>query len=394
MNEWLRRILFLPPQGSSVARGIDTLHYVVITTAMLGATLVFAVAIAFLVRFRRRPGDALTPRVRMPRTLEIVLIVGTLTLFLVFWVVGYRQYVAVRTPPRGALDVYVTGKQWMWKFAYPNGRSSVGVLAVPVGRPVRLVLTSRDVIHSFFVPAFRIKQDAVPGRYVSTWFEATEPGTYDIFCAEYCGVSHSRMRAAVVALAPSEYAAWLDRSTATDDDAVDGAIGAAGGDLAEAGRRVAVRRACFACHTVDGQRHIGPTWRGLFGSRVTLADGRTIVADESYLTRSMMDPQSEIVASFNPVMPTYLGVLEAPEAAALVEYIRTLRGPARPSVILPSVPTDAIVPADATVVGAGAATNDLQSIEPTQTGALPSAAVVPSIDGGAIATDASVAHPG
>jgi cytochrome c oxidase subunit 2 len=208
------------------------------------------------------------------------------------------------------------------------------------------------VIHSFFVPAFRLKQDAVPGRYLSTWFEAVEPGTYDIFCAEYCGVSHSRMRAAVIALPPAAYTAWLDRSTAPDDDAVDGLIGAAGGDLVEAGRRVAERRACFACHTVDGQRHIGPSWRGLFGSRVALANGTTLVADEAYLTRSMMDPQSEIVAGFGAVMPTYLGVLEAPEAAALVEYIRSLRGagPA-PSVVLPRIDTDAIAPVDATAPG-------------------------------------------
>ena len=347
MNEILRRLLFLPPQASSAAREVDTLHYLVIGTALLGATLVFAIALAFLIRYRRRDEAALTGAVRMPRVLEVGLIAGTLGMFLVFWVIGYRQYVGMRTPPRGALEIYVTGKQWMWKFAYPNGRSSLGVLAVPVGRPVRLIITSRDVIHSFFVPAFRIKQDAVPGRYLSTWFEAIQPGTYDVFCAEYCGASHSRMRAAVVALSAADYAAWLD-DTRARDGGDDDFRNQPPGDLVEIGRRVAVRHACFACHTVDGQTHIGPSWRGLFGTRVALADGRTVLADESYLTRSMMDPRVELVSGYAPVMPTYLGLIEAPETAALVEYIKSLRGAATPSVMLPRVPPESIVvPSDA-----------------------------------------------
>ncbi len=327
MNELLRRALGLPPQASAMAREVDHLHFVVISATMLGATLVALVALWFLARYRRR-AEGPTPPVSMPTGLEAALVAGTLGLFLAFWVAGYRQYLRMREPPRGALDVYVTAKQWMWKFARADGSSEGAVLVVPAGRPVRLVMTSRDVIHSFFVPALRLKQDVLPGRYVTAWFTADRPGTYDVFCAEYCGLSHSRMRASVVVLSPEDYQSWLEPSARREPGGI---------DLPALGREVAVRRQCLACHTVDGQRHIGPTWRGLFGREVTLADGRRVVADEAYLTRSMMDPAEEVVAGFAPVMPTYFGVLDPPEAAALVEYIRSLRltGPA-PSVALPA----------------------------------------------------------
>lgn len=319
MNDLLRRLLFLPPQASSAARHIDYLHYAVIGATMAGASGVFMLALYFMIRYRRRGLSEVTPRVRMPVILEAALIGGTLALFLLFWVVGYRQYVRLETPPGDAIEVYVTGKQWMWKFAYPNGRQSLGVLTVPLGRPVRLIMTSRDVIHSFFVPAFRLKQDVLPGRYVSLWFTATEPGTWDVFCAEYCGLSHSRMRASVHVVSAADYAQWLDTAEPGDGVAIEASGEHAETRMARYGHEVAIRRGCLACHTVDGQRHIGPSWRGLFGAMVPLADGRSVVADESYLTRSMMDPTVDVVSSFAPVMPTYLGVLEAPEAAALVE---------------------------------------------------------------------------
>ena len=338
MNELLRRLLYLPVQASTAARGIDTLHYTVIGATMLGATAVFLIALAMLARYRRRPGDpALTSRFKMPLAVEAALIAGTTALFLAWWVVGYRQYVSMREPPADAIDVFVTGSQWVWKFAYPGGRGSVGVLAVPVGRPVRLLITSRDVIHSFYVPAFRVKQDAVPGRYVTAWFEANRTGSFDVLCAEFCGLSHSRMRATVLVLSPAEYARWVERAARRDDDDPASALEDPAANLVEVGRRVAARSGCLACHTVDGQRHIGPTWRMLYGSRVTLRDGREVVADEAYLTRSMMDPAADVTAGFDPVMPTFRGVIDAPDVAALVEYIKSLRTPVAPLATLPAV---------------------------------------------------------
>lgn len=323
MMEILRAILFLPDGASSVADGVDMLHAVVITSTMAVATFVFAAAAWFVVRYRRRRAGQVTGRLVASVRNEIVLVVGVLGVFLLFWVVGFRQYVAMRRPPEGAMVVYVEAKQWMWTFTYEDGTSSNDVLTVPVGQPVELVMSSRDVIHSFYVPAFRVKQDVLPGTWVSTWFTATKPGRMPIWCAEYCGTDHSLMRGEVVAVPPEEYAARTTASAA---------------DLVETGKRVATRRACVACHTLDGQRHVGPTWRGLYGSTRVLADGRTVVADDAYLTRSMMEPLADVVAGYSVTMPTYRGQLSVAETGALLALIKSLRDPAAgagPGVELP-----------------------------------------------------------
>ena len=358
MNELLRRLLFLPSQSSSFAREIDTLHYTVILTTMGGVTLAAVIAAVFLLRYRRRTAVIpLTPRVVAPIWLEIVVIAGLLSMFCVWWVVGFLQFRKLQTPPEGATPIYVTAKQWMWKFAYPSGPSSADVLAVPVGHPVKLIMTSRDVIHSFYVPDFRIKQDVVPGRAVTTWFEATEPGTHDILCAEYCGARHSFMRAQVVALPQADYARWLDAARAPL--ALPGAKGDGQG-LAEQGRQVAAARGCLRCHSLDGTPFIGPTWANAFGHRRKTADGREVVIDEAYLTESMMDPRAVIAAGFQPVMPSYQGSITPAEISAILELIRSLRdvtpavgvpppagtiamppagaGPAAGSTIVPAVP--------------------------------------------------------
>ena len=203
MNELLHHLLNLPPQASSVARGIDYLHYTVIGVTILGVALVAAITLYFIVRFRRAAeAPAVTPRVEAPVWLELGVASALLALFCGWWVIGFAQYRELETPPANAIPIYVTAKQWMWKFEYPGGPASSEVLVVPVGTPVKLIMTSRDVIHGFYVPAFRIKQDVVPGHATSTWFEAIAPGSYDILCTQYCGTRHSFMRAQVVALAP------------------------------------------------------------------------------------------------------------------------------------------------------------------------------------------------
>ena len=326
MNELLRRLLDLPPQASTYARDVDHLHYFVIATTMLGAAFVFVLALGYLIANRQRVPGETTERTTTPLSHEILIVGSILTLFVGVWVVGTLQYDRMETPPSGAMTVYVTAKQWMWKFAYADGRSSLDVLTVPAGRPIELVMTSRDVIHSFYVPAFRMKQDVVPGRYYTAWFQADQPGVYRIDCAELCGVSHSRMLGEVRVLPVDEYARRLEGHAPVATD------------LIEAGRDVAARRACLNCHTLDGQPHIGPTWVGLYGLQVRLESGAMITADDTYLTRSMMEPEVDVVAGYHPVMPTYRGVLEEPEVAALVELIRSLRdAPRAPAVVLPAV---------------------------------------------------------
>ncbi|MGE0871873.1 MAG: c-type cytochrome [Kofleriaceae bacterium] len=313
MNELFRTLLGLPEQASSVALGIDVLHYVVIGTSLLGATGVAVAVAVLLYRFRRRPsGHPQTHRARVPVWVEATAIGGLLAMFLVFWVVGFRQFVELRTPPPNAMPIYVVAKQWMWTFAYPDGSATTRDLYVPVGRPVKLVMTSRDVIHSFYVPEFRIKQDVVPGHTSITWFEATKPGARDVLCAEYCGTEHSRMRGRVIALSDADWARWADSHRAPAED------------LASAGARIAAEHGCLRCHTVDGTPHLGPSWARLYGSTIVLQSGERIRVDEAYLTESMMDPLARVHAGFAPIMPTYRGLLAGGDIAALVEYIRSL----------------------------------------------------------------------
>jgi cytochrome c oxidase subunit 2 len=269
---------------------------------------------------------------------EVGIIGGLQVLFLVFWVFGAVLYDHMLTPAPGAMTIYVTGKQWMWKFSYPDGRASMDVLTVPVGKPIRLVMTSRDVIHSFYVPAFRMKHDLVPGRYYAIWFEANTPGLFPIECAEYCGVNHSQMLGSVQVLAGPDYQRWLEGHPVRTEEGFAGGSATLGGPLAQQGRAVADRHGCFNCHTIDGQPHIGPSFAGLYQSKVRLADGRTVVADEAYLTRSMIDPLVDVVDGYKPVMPSFRGSLEQPEVAALVELIKSVQDkPFSPTMKLPQV---------------------------------------------------------
>jgi len=231
------------------------------------------------------------------------------------------------------LTIQVVAKQWLFTFAYPNGHASQGVLYVPAARPVRLSMTSRDVIHSFFVPEFRIKKDVIPGRTTEVWFEAREAGASPVFCAEYCGEGHSTMRASVVALNDGDYALAIERLPPLElelpgpvyrEPAVAGLAPRERLSLAQMGERVATEKGCMRCHTVDGTPHIGPTWLGMFGSLVTLSDGERVVADAAYLTDSMMDPRGRIHRGYLPVMPSYRGLLGAAETGAILEYLRAL----------------------------------------------------------------------
>jgi cytochrome c oxidase subunit 2 len=370
VNGWLQRILMLPPQASTVARQVDYLHYAIILTTMCGAAGVGILALYYTVRYRAGTGRGGNrgPDPRPFRTtggapiwVELGLFGGLFGLFVLWWIIGFAQYVRVTEPPPDAMTIYVVGKQWMWEFAYPDGSGSVGALYVPAGRPIQLVMTSRDVIHSFFVPAFRNKRDVIPGRSTTMWFQANEPGRHRIQCAEYCGAGHSTMRGEVVVLSAEDYARRLGdlervriAGPAPGDPAVVGEESPSPPlSLAAVGRSVSADAGCLRCHTVDGTPHIGPTWAGLYGATIPLQGGARVVADAQYLTKSMMDPAADLHLGFSAVMPSYQGLLTAPQVGAIVEYIRSLRDVSRhegsqplPAAVSPPAPIVTPLPGD------------------------------------------------
>jgi cytochrome c oxidase subunit 2 len=341
LNQIMRRILLLPPQASSVAKQIDWLHYVVISVTMLGAAAIALVGVFFCIRYRHPAGPLGGRRRQAPTptfSAELIAIGGLFTLFVAWWAVGFWQYVKIASPPANAYDVYVSGKQWMWKFAYPDGSHTLDTLYVPAGKPVRLILTSRDVIHSFYVPDFRVKHDAVPGRYTTLWFTAEAPGTHRILCAEYCGTWHSRMLGQVAVLSDTDFQRWLregerERSYPLDPDLAE--VSDVASSLVQQGERVAAKYGCLRCHSVDGSPHIGPTWVGLYQAQVPLAVGDPVVADVAYLTESMMDPNAKLHRGYAAVMPSYVGYLRPAEVGAVVTYIQSLQTPSLVSSVAP-----------------------------------------------------------
>ncbi len=329
-----------PEQASTIASEVD-----LITAGVTGLALLFAVPVALLVvvfaiRYRRgvirKRFDAVHEGRGKDRTwiLETVWILVPLLLALGVYSWGADIYLRLYAIPATGMDVYVVGKQWMWKFQHPTGHSEIDELHVPVGFPVRLIMISEDVIHSFFVPAFRVKRDVVPGQYTTAWFEATRPGTYALNCAEYCGTDHSRMLARVVVMEPTQYQAWLSSravggGTGVIDEGSMGAAGAVSGapmTMASTGEQRFTRLGCHSCHRPDNSG-AGPTLVGLWGTNVELADGQVVVADIDYVRRSILDPQAQVVAGYPPIMPTYDGQINEEELLTLVEYIQSLESP-------------------------------------------------------------------
>jgi cytochrome c oxidase subunit II len=224
--------------------------------------------------------------------------------------VGAMLYFSMRTPPRDATQVYVVAKQWMWKLQHMEGPREINQLHVPVGRDVELIMTSQDVIHSFFVPAFRVKQDVLPGRYTTLWFHATRPGTYDLFCAQFCGTMHSGMIGQVFVMEPQDYQAWMS-------------TGEPSGSLAQSGETLFQQLGCNTCHRFDTQGR-GPNLRGVFGNPVQLEDGRTIIADENYVREHILTPGRKVVSGFKFIMPSFQGEVDEEQLNELVAYIKSL----------------------------------------------------------------------
>jgi cytochrome c oxidase subunit 2 len=298
-----------PIAASTEAAKVDTLFYILLALAGFITLLVFGLVLLFAIRYRR---GSKASRADMPnflsREMEIGWTLATLFLFLfVFWWAGSADLSAL-VPPKGAIDVHVLAKQWMWKVEHSNGAREINELHVPINQPVRLLMQSQDVIHSFFVPPFRIKQDVVPGRDNQTWFQATKLGTFHLLCAEYCGTDHSVMRGRIVVMRPEEYAAWLTSQPEGDD-------------LAHEGAALFVSRGCSGCHAGSSNVH-APKLAGIYGRSVQLSDGRTIVADDAYIRDSILQPKRDIVAGYEPIMPSYAGILDDGEVQSLIAYIR------------------------------------------------------------------------
>jgi cytochrome c oxidase subunit 2 len=299
-----------PEQASTVAGRVDALYFFLVAVSVVFSSLIFMLVGYFAIKYRRR-SDAEWPRpILGDLRLELLWTIVPLGITLVMFVWGASLYFTISRPPAEALEISVVAKQWMWKFQHPGGQREINALHVPMGRPVKLTMTSEDVIHSFFVPVFRVKMDVLPGRYTSMWFEATKAGDYHSFCAEYCGTQHSGMLGRVIVLVPAQYERWLSAA-------------AVGESPAAAGARLFQQLGCQNCHRADSGEK-GPALDGLFGRPVRLQGGATVFADEAYLRESIFDPNAKIVAGYRQVMPTFRGQISEEGLFQIIAHIKSL----------------------------------------------------------------------
>lgn len=304
----------LPESASTLAPHVDALWWTWIAISAFFSLLIAVAIFYFFVKFRRQnPGD-IGQRDPGSMKLEIAWSVIPLAITLVMFAWGTKVYFELSRPPGDAIEYYATGKQWMWKVQHPSGKREINNLHVPVGQPIRLTMISEDVIHSFYVPAFRVKADVLPGRYSSIWFEATKVGKYHLFCAEYCGTEHSKMGGWVTVMEPEDYEAWLSGGEGTQTPT-------------ESGEALFSALACNTCHAA-GARQRGPDLTGVYGSQVALEGGGTVLADEGYLRESILQPGAKIVAGYKPLMPTYQGQVSEEQLLQLIQYIESLGGEA------------------------------------------------------------------
>jgi cytochrome c oxidase subunit 2 len=306
-----RTLPLFPEAASTFAGEVDALYFFMVAVSAFFAVLIAALVITFAVKFRRRSPDEVGAPITGSLALELLWTIIPLIISLVMFVWGAWVFLDLARPPRGSMEIFVVGKQWMWKVQHPDGQREINELHVPVGRNVRLTIGSEDVIHSYYIPAFRQKIDAVPGKLTTMWFQASKAGTYDLFCAEYCGTKHSGMIGKIIAMEPDDYEQWL--------------AGGSGATPAASGEKLFADLACNTCHKPDtGGR--GPVLHGVAGKPVQLADGSTVIADDNYLRESIMNPQAKIVAGYQPLMPTFQGLVNEEGLLQLIAYIKALPG--------------------------------------------------------------------
>jgi cytochrome c oxidase subunit II len=312
-----------PEQASTFAMDVDALYFFLVAVSSFFALLVAVVVIVFGIKYHRRHEGEVGARIEGNLPMELLWSVIPTLIAMVMFGWGASVFYHLRRPPDEAMHIYAVGKQWMWKFQHLEGQREINELHVPVGRPIKITVTSEDVIHSLYFPSFRTKIDAIPGRYTELWFEPTTPGTYHLFCAEYCGTNHSGMIGSVTVMEPTAYQSWL--------------AGGGEGSLAERGAALFTQLACNTCHLDNGQGR-GPSLKDIFGKPVELADGSKVMVDEVYLRESILNSQAKIVKGFQPLMPTFQGLISEERLVALIEHVRSMSptAPAAPSV--PSVP--------------------------------------------------------
>ncbi len=316
-------IPLFPEEASTLAGKVDALYFFLLAVSAFFVVLIAGLILYFAVRYRRRSPDEQGARIHGGLLLETIWTIIPLGLSLVMFIWSADIYFQAYEPPKGnAINVYVLAKQWMWKFQHMDGQREINELHVPVNERIKLIMTSQDVIHSFYVPDFRIKMDVLPGRYRTLWFQATKPGTYHLFCAEYCGAGHSRMVGQVVVMSPTDYQAWIAGGVGSDT-------------LAAAGEKLFSNLACVTCHSPDSGAR-GPVLNGLYRQQVRLQSGQTVAADDAYLRESIMDPGAKVAAGYQPIMPTYQGLVNEEQLLELIEYIKTLKpAPTAPTVTTP-----------------------------------------------------------
>ena len=307
---------FFPPEASSQAAQVDGIYFFMMAVAAFFSLLIATLVVVFAVKYRRRHPDEVGAAIHGALALELLWTVIPFFITMVMFGWGAKVFYDAYRPPAGAMEIYIVGKQWMWKAQHMGGQKEINELHVPVGRPVKLTMGSEDVLHSFYIPAFRTKADVIPGRYNVLWFTATKPGRYHLFCAEYCGTRHSGMIGWIEVMEPNDFQAWLAGGRPADSPAA-------------AGEKLFQDLVCISCHRDDAMAR-APQLKGLFGHTVQLQGGGTVVADEAYIRESIVNPQAKVVAGFTPIMPTFQGLVSEEQLLQLIAYVRSLGDVAPP----------------------------------------------------------------
>jgi cytochrome c oxidase subunit II len=307
--KWMTNFALFPPEASKIAPQMDALFFFMVLVSLIGLTLVVLILVSFSLLYNKKR-HPVAVQIEGSTLLEATWTIIPLGLFLIMFVWGALLYFRIYTPPANAMNIYVVGKQWMWKIEHPGGQHEINSLHVPINQPVQLTIISQDVFHSFSIPAFRVKREAIPGRYTTVWFEATATGTYHLFCTQYCGTNHSQMIGDVVVMTPDDFKQWLAGSTS-------------GNSLAQNGERLFASLSCTACHNTRPDAR-GPSLAGVYGSHLTLSSGQTITADDEYLRSAILNPSQHITQGYAPIMPTYQGQISEDGVIALVEYLKHL----------------------------------------------------------------------
>lgn len=303
-------IPIFPDQASTFAQDVDALYFFIIAVSAFFAIGVAIAVIYFGIRYHKTHDGEIGARIEGNLPLELLWSVIPTIIAMVMFGWGASIYFHLRRPPAEAMHIYAVGKQWMWKFQHLEGQREINELHIPAGRPVKITISSEDVLHSLFFPAFRTKMDAIPGRYTELWFDAQTPGSYHIFCAEYCGTNHAGMIGTVTVMEPAQYQAWLQG-------------GGMEGTLAQRGAKQFADLACSTCHLDSGQGR-GPSLHDIVGKPVELQDGTTVVVDEAYLRESILNSQAKVVKGFQPLMPTFQGLISEENLVALIEHVKSL----------------------------------------------------------------------